>query len=253
MLNTRHTKMNESHPDKFAVFDIDGTLIRWQLYHVIVNKLAKAGVLGKDAYPILRQAMMAWKRREKDDAYKAYERELVEIYEKALPNITTDVFDALVKEITEEYVEQTYIYTRRLIKKLKTDGYKLFIISGSHIELIGPLARFYGFDDWMGIQYERSGNTFTGKVQISTLNKEKSLKILLERNNVTLKDSVGVGDTAGDIPMLEAVENAIVFNPDKKLLAAAKQNRWKIVIERKSIIYELEPMDGTYVLAETAA
>jgi phosphoserine phosphatase len=32
---------------RFAVFDLDGTLVRWQLYHALVDRLAKKGYLGE--------------------------------------------------------------------------------------------------------------------------------------------------------------------------------------------------------------
>lgn len=234
--------------DKFAVFDIDGTLIRWQLYHVLVNRLARAGALGQDGQLILKQALMTWKRREGADAFKAYEKVLVEIYENAIQTISVELFDKLVLEVIEEYKDQSYAYTRDLLRQLKIEGYKLFIVSGSHTELIEQIGEYYGFDDWIGTHYERSETGFTGKVQVSTLDKEKSLKTLLERNDVTLDGSIGIGDTGGDIPMLNMVENPIAFNPDQKLFKEAQDNGWKIVLERKNVIYELESKDGHYVL-----
>ncbi len=234
--------------NKFAVFDIDGTLIRWQLYHVIVNKLAKAGALGPEAQATLKAAMMAWKRREDQNSFKQYERKLIALYEEALQNISTELFDQLVSEVIGEYKDQSYVYTRDLLQRLKKDDYKLFIISGSHLELIEQVGKHYGFDDWIGTHYERAEHTFTGQVTISTLKKDQSLKLLLERNDVTVEGSVGVGDTKSDIPMLEMVEQPIAFNPDRDLFTAARQNGWKIVVERKNVIYELEPSNGQYRL-----
>lgn len=234
---------------KFAVFDIDGTLIRWQLYHVVVNRLAKNGALGEDIASKLRQALMVWKRRESSEAYKAYERLLVTSYEQALLNIDAEVFDQLVLDIVDEYKDQTYAYTRNLVHDLKEKGYKLFIISGSHTEMIEQIGKYYGFDDWLGTEYERNGNRFTGKVQTASLDKRKSLETLLDRNDVTMKGSIAIGDTKSDIPMLAAVEQPIAFNPDKFLLAEARAQNWKIVVERKNVIYELESKNGTYILA----
>lgn len=49
--------------------------------------------------------------------------------------------------------------------------------------------------------------------------------------------------------MLSIVERPIAFNPDKDLFNAAKHNGWKIVVERKNMIYKLEPNGHTFVLA----
>lgn len=51
--------------------------------------------------------------------------------------------------------ENVYVYTRDLIRKLKDEGYFLIAISGSQIELVEPFAIKYGFDAWVGQQWER--------------------------------------------------------------------------------------------------
>src|SRR6476659_2784535 len=92
----------------FAVFDIDGTLIRWQLYHAIVDKLAKEGALGDNAREKLHEARMVWKRREEPDAFKAYEKTLIDVYESALGKLSARLFDAMVQTVIAEYKDQTY-------------------------------------------------------------------------------------------------------------------------------------------------
>ena len=41
------------------------------------------------------------------------------------------------------------------------------------------------------------------------------------------------------MPFLEMVENPICFNPNEKLYTEAKRQGWKVVVERKDVIYEL--------------
>lgn len=235
----------------FAVFDIDGTLIRWQLYHVVVARLAKQGALGASAQEKLRNAMMAWKRREQPDAYKAYEAKLVDIYEEALTNIPPKQFDDLVQDVIAEYKDQVYVYTRGLVKALQGQGYTLLIISGSHHELVQEIGKYYSFDDWVGSRYDRRGESFTGEKFVANQDKKQVLHELVEKHGLDYAGSIGVGDSGSDIAMLEAVEQPIAFNPDKVLLDAAKKHGWKIVVERKSIAYQLEQKDGTYRLTET--
>lgn len=233
----------------FAVFDIDGTLIRWQLYHVIVDKLASQGHLGRGAEQQLRNARMTWKRREHVDAFKAYEMTAVRLYEAALQQLKPKFFDSFIDEIIEVYKDQTYTYTRDLLKKLKSQGYQLFIISGSHKELIEHIGKHYGFDDWIGSDYKREKGRYTGHKYIASLDKATALKTLAEKHKLDFSNSLAIGDSASDIAMLELVENPIAFNPETKLFATAKQNGWPIVIERKNIVYKLEQKNGKYVLA----
>lgn len=233
---------------KFAVFDIDGTLIRWQLYHVMVDKLAGSGALGEGAKQKLREARMAWKKREHDQAFKDYERVLIELYEQGLQTLKTSAFDEFVTNIIDEYKDQTYVYTRDLLQTLKKDGFFLLIISGSHHELIEQIGKYYGFDDWIGTHYERKDENFSGNKQVASRDKAKVLRELVVKHGLDFKDSLAIGDSASDIAMLEIVENPIAFNPDKILFEKAKSRNWPVVVERKNMIYELKASNGTYIL-----
>jgi len=71
------------------------------------------------------------------------------------------------------------------------------------------------------------------------MNKASILTRAVEKENLTLKGSVGVGDTESDVSMLSLVEDAIAFNPNRALYRHASQKLWKIVVERKDVIYEL--------------
>jgi len=234
---------------KFAAFDIDGTLIRWQLYHAVVDKLAKQGLLGEKAHQQLHDARMVWKRREHREAFHAYEKELITVYEHALPNIGEEQFMYCVRAVADEYKTQVYTFTRDLAKKLKQQNYTLIAISGSHREIVEPVARQYGFDIFLGTEYERRNGRFTGKVKIGSKDKHIKLKQLINTHNLDTKGSYGVGDSKSDASMLELVDNPIAFNPDRELFAIAQDHGWPIVIERKNMVYRLEREDGRYVLA----
>ncbi len=233
---------------QFAVFDIDGTLIRWQLYHAIVDKLAKEGALGDSARDRLHEARMVWKRREGPDSFKEYERILIEVYESAIPGLSAVTFDEMVQKVISEYKEQTYTYTRDLVKSLKSKGFFLLAISGSHEELVEQLAKYYHFDDWAGTRYERTGTGFSGRKFVASLDKKNALEKLVSAHGLTYKGSIAIGDSLSDAPMLELAEYPIAFNPDKALFQTAKTNRWKIVLERKNMVYELEEKNGNYIL-----
>ncbi len=234
---------------KFAVFDIDGTLVRWQLYHAVVDHLAEQGLLGSNTYNQLHEARMVWKRREHPEAFRAYELELIKVYEQALPNLTTAQFDTAVEDVAKEYKTQVYTYTRDLIKALKNEGYFLIAISGSHEELVAHVAKQFGFDAWIGSKYERKAGKFTGKGFIASLDKKTILGNLIKKHSLGLEASYAVGDSRSDAVMLEMVENPIAFNPDKQLFDIARSKHWPIVIERKNVVYKVEPKDGQYTLA----
>lgn len=233
---------------RFAVFDIDGTLIRWQLYHAIADAMIKLGYADAADYRLVKAARMQWKHRSETEAFRAYEEKLVEAYETVLANLTYEQFEHAARAVFDEYKDQIYTYTRDLISALKDNGYLLFAISGSQIEIVRMIADYYGFDDCVGTVYERSGNGFTGKVTSHREGKHVILDRLVRKHAATYEDSYGVGDSEGDISMLEAVEHPIVMNPTKQLFDHAETQGWRIAVERKNMIYELEKDNGRYRL-----
>lgn len=242
--------MSEEQKRPFAVFDIDGTLIRWQLYHAITDKLAASGYISQAIHRRAKEARMVWKRREHSESFRAYEHALVEGYHSALENITKEAFMQAALEVFEEYKDQTYTYTRDLIRELKEEGYLLFAISGSQVEIIEILANYYGFDDYGGSKYEYKDGKFTGKEYVLRREeKPKYLEKLVKKHGATYKDSLGIGDSGSDIQILEAVERPIAFNPDQELFDHARTKNWRIIVERKNVVYNLEVQDGSYLLA----
>ena len=234
---------------KFAVFDIDGTLIRWQLYHAIVTELARQGNLSESARNAIRESRMTWKRRTHSESFHDYEKVLVSEYHAALKNLQVKDYDKAIEKVFDTYKDQVYTYTRDLLKELKAKGYILFAISGSHTEIIEKLADYYGIDESVGQYHEQKNGRLTGKFISTVLGKSEILKSLIKKYGVSLKDSIAVGDSESDIGLLELVENPIAFNPSKGLFNKAGQKGWKIVVERKNMVYELENKDGRYILA----
>ena len=236
---------------RFAVFDIDGTLIRWQLYHAIADTLVRLGHGDANNFQTVKDARMNWKNRMHAESFKEYEHRLVKAVDQMLLHLSIEQFNEAANAVFEEYKDQVYTYTRGLLRELKNAGYLLFAISGSQEEIVEKIAKYHGFDDFVGSTYIKKGKSFTGEKILRAIDKHLVLAELIKKHGVTNKNSVAVGDSAGDISMLESVEQPIAFNPERKLFDHAVKQGWKVVVERKNMVFELESKDGTYVLAKT--
>jgi HAD superfamily hydrolase (TIGR01490 family) len=234
---------------RFAVFDIDGTVIRWQLYHAIGDQLAKAGLVKGDEFNRVRKARMNWKKRSGENSFKEYEQTLVVVFDEALKGISMAEFKQAVGKVFDEYKEQVYTYTRDLIEELRSKDYMLFALSGSPDFIVDLFARFYGFDDYAGTVYLTKDGRFTGKSNVAVGQKAILLESLVKKHNLSFSGSLAVGDSESDIPMLELCGRPIAFNPTKGLFEHARQAGWQVVLERKNMTYILEPGDdGKYYL-----
>ena len=237
---------------KFAAFDIDGTLFRSGLYREVFYELYKMDVLPNDLTEQTTEKHREWRHRIHGNAFEEFEQIMVDGLDSFLPQLRITDYDNAVQRVLEKKAENVYVYTINLLKKLQSEGYFTIAISGSQQELVEPFARRYGFDTWVGQQWERGDEYFTGNIVKTHTGKDKIIDTLMKEHDLTLDESYAVGDSNGDSGMLAIVTHPIVFNPTHELLEKALANGWKVVVERKNTSYELEKgtTDGSFVLAQ---
>lgn len=237
-------------PGKLAVFDLDGTLFRWQLYHELVFKLKDKGCFRDDVAEQLDEALLGWTSRR--TSFHDYEKKMIKLFSSELPRIPTQIFDQTAKETVSSSSHKIYRYTHRLLKQLKEEGYFLLALSGSQQELVDQFAKLYGFDDWIGSLYERNERGFTGGI-VRNVPKDKAgiVTAYADKHDYDLLDALAIGDSESDIGMLELVGTPIAFNPAGDLLGTAHERGWRIVVERKNIAYQMiKQPDGTLAVTD---
>ena len=225
---------------KIAVFDIDGTIFRSSLIIELVEVLIEKGLFPASVHDEFRQEKIRWLDRKGD--YESYINALVKSFVGHIKGVSYDDFADAVKIVIKRFQSRTYRFTRDLVKSLKKKGYYLLAISQSPKGALDEFCKKFGFDKVYGRFYELGpSDRFTGGIVDEHLiaNKANILKRVVEKEGLTLKGSIGVGDTEGDISFLEMVEHPICFNPNMRLYKTAKRNGWKVVVERKDVVYEL--------------
>ena len=232
---------------KFAVFDIDGTLFRWQLYHELFDELVRREVIPQEVAAPVFEARDTWYCRKSH--FLNYEDVLVEVMEQAMTGLPESTLLDAADTIIATNGHRTYRYTTELLRDLKEKGYTIVSISGSHQQLVERFAALHGIDIIYGRQHEIKDGIVTENVKVVYGRKAEILRELVETNDLDLGDSYAIGDTDSDGDMLELVTNPIAFNPDEALYEKALKNGWPIRVERKNIIYKLDPHGNTFVLA----
>jgi len=225
---------------KVAFFDIDGTVFRSSLLIELVKKLIEEGVFPKEAQKHYALEFLAWRNRE--GTYESYMNAVVQTYMRYIKGVYYGDLADIGRLVVGEQTSFVYRYTRDLIANLKRDGYFIVAISQSPKTILDEFCGAYGFNKVYGRMYEIGPqDRFTGKMTDVHLveNKAHIVARVLEKENVTIEESVGVGDTGSDISLLESVTFPICFNPNKELFEYAKRHDWKVVVERKDVIYEL--------------
>lgn len=225
---------------KVAFFDIDGTVFRSSLLIELVEKLISEGIFPPSARDAYEDAYHAWRNREGE--YRDYIGAVVASYLVHIKGVYYGDLADIGKIVVAEQSKHVYRYTRDLIAQLRAKDYFIVAISQSPKTILDEFCKSYGFDKVYGRIYEIGPqDRFTGEMTDVHLveNKANIVARVFDKEDVMREGSVGVGDTEGDITLLEAVDTPICFNPNKQLYEYAQKVGWKVVVERKDVIYEL--------------
>jgi HAD superfamily hydrolase (TIGR01490 family) len=112
-------------------------------------------------------------------------------------------------------------------------GRATFIVSAAGVELIEMLARVLGMDGGIGTRYEVGADgRFTGQLDGPFMygdGKVEAMGRFADEHEIELTESFAYSDSASDLPMLRAVGNAVVVNPDEELLDVARAEGWRVM------------------------
>lgn len=225
---------------KLAFFDIDGTVFRSSLVIQLVEELIDEGVFPAGAQEEYAEAYIAWRNRE--GTYKTYIDAVVATFMRHIRGVHYGTLADIGRVVVAEQGKRVYRYTRDLIADLKQQDHFIVAISQSPKTILDEFCHAYGFAKVYGRMYEIGPqDLFTGETIDEHLieNKANIVRRVLENKGFTSDGSIGVGDTEGDIPLLEMVAQPICFNPNAELYAYAKRMDWPVVVERKDVIYTL--------------
>jgi len=224
---------------KVAFFDIDGTVFRSSLLIKLVEAFVEQGVFPELAKKGYQPQYEAWTNRE--GTYEDYIEAVIRVFLKNIKGVHYGTFADIGNEIVEREGKKTYRYTRDLIQDLKSKDYYIVAISHSPKTILDKFCESYGFDKVYGKFYEIGPrDLLTGKAGDDDIqNKAMIVERVFEQQGFSRENSIGVGDTEGDIPLLESVEMPICFNPNMRLYTYAKEKKWPVIVERKDVVYTI--------------
>lgn len=223
---------------RIAIFDIDGTIFRSSLVIELTEALIESGLFPRGAQRAYERDYKNWLDRRGE--YGKYIDAVVKTFGKHIAGLSVERVNKISERVVETHRNRVYRYTRDLVKELRRKKYYIIALSYSPLHIVSPFARKFGFHQVVGTTYESENGKFTGRQSLPAPDKAKILNLALKKSNFSLRGSVGVGDTESDIPFLKMVANPICFNPNLKLYKAARQNGWKVVVERKDVVYFLD-------------
>lgn len=202
---------------KVAIFDLDGTLIKWSgerkfLPWMIFN-------LKLNPFKFIPFLIRSIKDRNFYSTKLYYKGEKVERIER---------FASLF--FSHESVENMVFEEGKMeIEKLKNDGYKLILLTGAPY-FIAENFKVLGFDFVIPSQLEVRDGKFTGELISYPSGKRKKDIILNLSKEIPIDFSLskGYGNSYEDREFLSLVGYPVCVNPSSKLKTLAKRMGWEV-------------------------
>lgn len=232
--------MERNTEGKLAVFDIDGTIFRKNLHFELINELSWLGTFPTDVRRKLTEVYSNWLKHE--GTYEDYRSALVKLYSEHIRGVEEEKVREASRILIPFHMKRTYLFSEALIKRFRSEGRHIIAVSGSPIEVVEEYNKDYlGFDKVFGSVYEKDADgRYTGVATFEpTKAKDEVVKRYAEENGIDLADSYGIGDTESDIGIFRIVEHPIAFNPNQNLKTVAEKEGWRIVVEKKDVVYDL--------------
>lgn len=112
------------------------------------------------------------------------------------------------------------------------DGRLVYIVTAASQEMADLLAHVLAFDGGLGSRSEVIDGVYTGRADGPFNYREgkvESMRLEAEAVGIDLAASIAYSDSESDLPMLRAVGQAVVVNPDAELSRIAAAEGWEVL------------------------
>jgi HAD superfamily hydrolase (TIGR01490 family) len=213
-----------------AFFDLDRTLMAGSSGLPFSRAAARAGLVSRGQ--MLRWGVDALRFRLRGASDEATQKLLGEVKEvfrgisaRQLARLTPEVLVGLLPRIYPQMLAEVHFH--------QDEGRPTFIVSAAGDELVQLLARILYMDGGIGTAYEvGEDGLFTGELGGPFMygeGKVEAMRRFASEHEIDLAESWAYSDSVSDLPMLRAVGNPVVVNPDAELARIASERGWRVM------------------------
>jgi len=227
------SKSTEAEPDAArgaAFFDLDKTLMAGSSGMVWARVSYDAGQVSKRLMARWALDHLRYRLRGASDA--ASQQVMTEVREM-LRGVRSRDLERLAPMVLAGVLPRVYPQMLDEVHAHQDAGRATFIISAAGVELVEILAHVLGMSGGIGTRYGIGPDgRFTGELEgpfMYGAGKVEALDRYAADHDIDLAESFAYSDSASDLPMLRAVGNPVVVNPDEELARVARQEGWRVM------------------------
>jgi HAD superfamily hydrolase (TIGR01490 family) len=212
-----------------AFFDLDKTLMAGSSGIFFARAAYESGMisrrrLARDAYENLRFRLLGSTDDRADDVRERVGKMIAGVPVRDLQRLSPRVLAGVLPRLYPQMLERAYAH--------QDAGRLVYIVTAASQEMADLLAHVLAFDGGLGSRSEIVDGRYTGRPAGPFNYREGkllSLRELAARESIDLEASYAYSDSESDLPMLRAVGNPVVVNPDADLRRIASEQGWEIV------------------------
>jgi HAD superfamily hydrolase (TIGR01490 family) len=212
-----------------AFFDLDRTMMAGSSGIHFARAAFKAGMISRrrlanDVFENLRFRLVG-STDERADAVRIRIGEMIAgVPVRELQRLSPRVLAGVLPRLYPQMLARAYTH--------QDDGHLVYIVTAASQEMADLLAHVLAFDGGLGSRSEILNGVYTGRAA-GPFNyregKADSIAQLAASAQLDLDRSYAYSDSESDLPMLRAVGNPVVVNPDAKLAQIAAAEGWEVV------------------------
>ena len=213
-----------------AFFDLDKTLMAGSSGMVFARVAGQHGLVSRRQIARWGRDHVRYRLRgATDDETK----ELLKVAREAFRGVPAREIHRLGPEVLAGILPRIYPQMLEEVHHHQDAGRATFIVSAAGNDMVVQLAQVLNMEGGIGTSYEVGPDgAYTGALEgpfVYGKGKVEAMRRFADEHGIDLGASYAYSDSASDLPMLRAVGNAVVVNPDQPLAEIAKAEGWRVM------------------------
>lgn len=211
-----------------AFFDLDKTLMAGSSGMQFARVAARQGIVSRRllaswAVEHLRYRLRGTTDERTGEVLRVVRELIAGVPERSIDRMGPEVMAGILPRVYPQMLDEVYAH--------QDAGRATFIVSAAGNGVVETLAAVLGMDGGIGTRYEVDGEgAFTGRFDgpfVYGPGKVEAMEAFAAEHGIDLAASYAYSDSLSDLPMLRAVGNPVVVNPDPPLAELARQEGWQ--------------------------